>query len=72
MSRTLSRGQQVTFTTTKRNPLAPASQNRAVAHLATLVRPYPGGTYDSGDMWVVSINDREAVAPISESMMVSA
>lgn len=53
-----------------RNIVAPASQNRIPALNAVLVRPYPGGYYDSGDMWVIADDyGREHVGAVSESMM---
>lgn len=70
MSRTLTPGTVVTVGTKGPNILAPAVQRRDYgAHTATLIRPYPGGPYDYGDMWTVARNGVEQVAPVSESMM---
>lgn len=68
--RKLARGAVVTVGTVAPNAVRPASESRDYgAHTATLLRPYPGGQYDSGDMWIVERNGRESVAPVSESMM---
>lgn len=71
-ARAFAAGAVVEVRTVAPNAIRPASESRDYgAHLATLVRPYPGGRYDMGsDSWVVSINGRESVAPVSESMMV--
>ena len=71
MTRALRPGATVLVGTKRHNIVASAQANRDYgAHVATLVRPYPGGQYDAGsDMWIVAINGREGVAPVSESMM---
>lgn len=70
MTRALTRGTVVTVGTVAPHIMAPASERRDYgAHVATLVRPHPGGRYDTGDFWIVARNGRESVAPVSESMM---
>jgi hypothetical protein len=70
VSRTLSAGAVVIVRTVVPRATRPASESRDYgAHVATLVRPYPGGRYDTGDLWIVARNGRECVAPVSESML---
>lgn len=70
MSRALTPGAVVTVRTVVPRATRPASESRDYgAHVATLVRHYPGGQYDTGDMWIVARNGHESAAPVSESMM---
>lgn len=49
-------------------PRAIPHTTRDVQKTATLLRPYPGGRYDSGDMWRVRLATGHTI-PVSESMM---
>lgn len=69
-ARNLQRGQRVLVKMTAPKITAPAAENRSSAIAAILVRPYPGGKYDHGDLWIIAdTNGREHVAPASESLM---
>ena len=66
--RELRRGQTVLVSTSRHSPLATAAERRQYCRRGTLVRPYPGGAYDSGTMWMVDYGTGEPL-PADESMM---
>lgn len=68
-ARMLTRGAPVIVGTVAPSPIRGPEQNRDYGvHRAETVRPYPGGRYDSGTMWVVRrANGSEEIA--DESML---
>lgn len=70
--RTLTPGTSVTVGTVAPSPLRSARDNRDYgAHSAVTVRPYPGGQYDSGTLWLVRRpNGAEEI--VDESMLTAA
>lgn len=65
MSRRFSKDDEVTFGTV---PIRATKVTRDIQRTGILLRPSPGGRYDSGDLWIVQmLNGQEAI--VSESLM---
>lgn len=65
MSRRFSKDDEVTFGAV---PIRAVKLARDIQRTGILLRPSPGGRYDSGDLWVVQmLNGQETI--VSESLM---